>query len=254
MRIFLLLPLLGLAVWFTSATQVELYKRIIGGRDCNPDEAQYQVFLNDGPVVRDDVDACGGSLLSSKWILTAAHCNFKDLKLYIGIRNTDDIKNNNVQPVEVERKIQHPKYNAKKFLNDIMLIKLKNDVPNPKTVKLPAICDHYPEVNVPTKRDLLVAGWGSLGEKKVPKFPAKLQCAEIRHAVCPNIDPKIIADAFCAGGERKNVGCGDSGGGVVRTARNEVYGVVKAGCSDQDPSVFTSVCSHLDWIKKETKL
>ncbi|XP_051801860.1 kallikrein-8-like [Acanthochromis polyacanthus] len=52
------------------STMVDLQKRIIGGHEC---ERPYHVRLR-GVAVNRSSSLCGGSLISERWILTAAHC------------------------------------------------------------------------------------------------------------------------------------------------------------------------------------
>lgn len=54
----------------TVSTVEDLQKRVIGGQDCGKDERHYHVKLTHP---RGEL-SCGGSLISDKWILTAAHC------------------------------------------------------------------------------------------------------------------------------------------------------------------------------------
>ncbi|KAG7458998.1 hypothetical protein MATL_G00226620 [Megalops atlanticus] len=236
-RILLLLPLLGLA----GSNPVEVNETIIGGRDCKPHEAQYQVYVTDG----EDRSVCGGSLLSSSWVLTAAHCDSPCLKVYVNIHDRDVIKHKDVQPFYVKSKTD-PGYNQKTKVNDIMLIKLKKKVPSPKIVKLPTECRNYPD-KAPEGKDLLLSGWGRLqGENKAK--PSKLQCVKIQKAKCPE-GSFVTSDTFCAGTGNQKSSSGDSGGGLVLTEKNEVYGVVKAGW----PSDGLDRLTRSSWLSSHDK-
>ena len=50
-------------------TSSQLLKRIVGGSSAKANQFPYQVAL-----LRQGTFACGGSLITSKWVLTAAHC------------------------------------------------------------------------------------------------------------------------------------------------------------------------------------
>ncbi|TNN76219.1 Trypsin-3 [Liparis tanakae] len=91
--------------------------KIVGGYECRKNSVAYQVSLNSG------YHFCGGSLISSSWVVSAAHCYKSSVQLRLGEHNIA-VNEGTEQSISSSRVIRHPKYNSRNLDNDIMLIKL----------------------------------------------------------------------------------------------------------------------------------
>ncbi|XP_042341713.1 trypsin I-P1-like [Plectropomus leopardus] len=249
--------LLLLWVGVTVSTVVDLQKRIIGGQECRQDEGHYHVRLTERPGTKEPL--CGGSLISDRWILTAAHCYEPGRTIYatLGVhpgpgkevKITDD-------PVIFT--------DGDGRRHDIMLLKLpkKTDI---TPIKLPD-CEHTPQV------DYLVqmAGHGPTqmgsNSERGNDISDTLQCANIKVVDCQQLrnclesnDPQFYADIeyqhwFCGQMPNVDISPGDSGGGVVFNGR--IYGVIAIGGNYTHACVeaagFMNVCEYMDWIEKNS--
>jgi secreted trypsin-like serine protease len=100
--------------------------RVVGGRDAVDGEAPYQVSL------RKSFDLpyhfCGGSVISSRWILTACHCTWKKVPTDI-VAVTGSVKNNpTARQHRIQQIINHPEYNELTIHNDVSLLQTATEI------------------------------------------------------------------------------------------------------------------------------
>ncbi|XP_062546453.1 serine protease grass-like [Armigeres subalbatus] len=254
---------------------VQAGDRISKGQVAKPYEYPWMALLRDlnGKFV------CGGTLISERYVLTAAHCvRFDRIR---SVRLGENDINQEVdciildgerdcapppQDIKIEKTIIHPEHSERRKINDIALLRLEHGakfVDNVRTICLPNR-DIKQRAVVPSF--LIVSGWGLTDKQesfdvlryaRVPPVPLQ-ECA-------PKVQNLIAAvrlgdSHICAGGVDEVDNCaGDSGGPLQyisnTTSKYIQYGIVSFGtktCGNvSEPGVYTKVEHFISWILNE---
>ncbi|KAM6287663.1 trypsin I-P1-like [Spheniscus humboldti] len=243
MKYILFATFVGVAVAFPINADDDDDK-IVGGYTCAENSVPYQVSLNSG------YHFCGGSLINSQWVLSAAHCYKSRIQVQLGKHNLA-LTESTQQFISSAKVIRHSGYSSTTLDNDIMLIKLAKPAQLNRavqTVPLPTSC-------VATGTTCLISGWGNTLSDANP-HPDTLQCLKapvLSSRKCTEAYPgKITKNMICVGFlEGGKDSCqGDSGGPVV--CNGQLQGIVSwgIGCAQKGyPGVYTKVCNYVSWIK-----
>ncbi|XP_016981240.1 phenoloxidase-activating enzyme 1 [Drosophila rhopaloa] len=262
----------GNRVFPTSASLLEpncglspIGKRISGGRNAKLNSTPWMAFLH-----ADWKFICGGSLINSAFVVTAAHCVFpvaKQLMARLGeydwTSEQDCVDGFGCVPpyrdYMVIKIYTHPRYRSIRAF-DIALLKLDQPVQYTENIRPICVIMHENMFqwywDVDAARELTLTGWGATKTRSSSPILQTVKLTQVPREICHdqhgfNVDHTHI----CAGDFHHYACTGDSGsplGLTVKYKRKDVYALVGIVSKGSNPcsgvTAFTNVVSFTDWI------
>ncbi|XP_017840143.1 transmembrane protease serine 9 [Drosophila busckii] len=249
------------------------FLRIINGTAAKAKQLPYQVALHSYfSSAPKEATICGGTIISKRWILTAAHClqepNSKLLKsiVLLGVFNKAKKHEAGIIRMQINSShvIPHEHYDLRTVANDIGLVRL------PQELKFNVYAQ---PAKLPKKNDkqtfegrlAIASGWGVTAKQHqvdvlqyiTVKIISNKQCEQLWNAKLGKAR-KLMLDSFICIDPHKGLPCrGDSGGPLVLNDGSlTLVGIISHGfdakCQLRVPDIFTRVSSHIDWILRHT--
>ncbi|XP_023163300.2 trypsin-like [Drosophila hydei] len=224
------------------------FGRIVNGEPTTIEAHPYQVSIQ---TIKGG-HFCGGSLIDSQTVVTAAHCLQKNSPNELQVRMGSTDRNEGGELVTVAAFKFHEGYTKKEKANDVAVIRLSSPVRQSAKVRYIPLAKTTP----PSGTQAVVTGWGTtcffwcsstitLQQVKVD-LVSLADCGSSTYSYGQD---KILETMVCAYTETKDACQGDSGGPLV--ANGELIGVVSWGqsCAKANyPGVYADVASLRTWI------
>lgn len=231
--------------------------RIIGGEPAPVGIYPWIASIGLAGVAPRDGHFCGGAFIAPNWVITAAHCVYKDAANKIQVLgNTNSLsEGGNVYPVD--RVVIHEKYDADTSDYDVALLRITKRF-SARTIPLLATAESE-RLAEPGGLGI-VAGWGMTAEGTEVANALRHVTVQIHsNKVCNGlasysgaVTDQMLCAGFAEGG--KDSCQGDSGGPLMVSDRNGSFyqaGIVSwgEGCGRLNKfGVYTRVSTIQPWV------
>ncbi|XP_037715785.1 melanization protease 1-like [Drosophila subpulchrella] len=225
-------------------------RRVVGGNEAERFSNPWMVML-----LSDDGFKCGGSLITSRFVLTAAHCisELPAIKVRLGVFDLDISEH--TYEVDIDRSISHPQHKISDMRKyDIALLRMAHEVGFSDYIRPICLLVNQKEERIYPNYKL--TGWGSTGNDRMNKTLHTTNIFNFGLDICnqqfwEQTDQSVI----CAGSLSSNACDGDGGSPLSAeldyegTIREFQLGIASYGTTScLGVGVFTNVSHYINWI------
>ncbi|XP_055590480.1 trypsin 3A1-like [Uranotaenia lowii] len=227
--------------------------RIINGTGASISEFPYLISIQRiKGKLREHI--CGGTFISTTWILTAAHCLQDESPKKTLVRAESTFHDKGGILLRVGQFVEHPRFNSVTKDYDCGLIRLGQEFHRAVPVTLKAGIKRFPPGEMCT-----VMGWGRTARASNSQRVRKLSVPIVKQRTCKeayvvnDVTKRMLCAGFAAGGRDS---CdGDSGGPLI--CRSIQAGIVSwaIGCAEKNRyGVYSDMSAMRRWIRNITNV
>ncbi|XP_070496149.1 chymotrypsin-1-like [Chironomus tepperi] len=246
---FLLKAIVLVSVFYLGAAKYanfdDMQSNIVGGSDAKQGSAPYQVSLQLGKGRHN----CGGAIIDSRFILTAAHCLEKHKPNdYVIMAGSNKISEGSVYYTP-EKFIIHNSYDMPEYHNDIALIRLKEKIQFTDNIQQ----IEYESSEVPVDEKITLTGWGRLN-KDGPGSDnlQEIQLTHISYEKCKESHKDAVGDGHLCTYNKVGEGTCNADSGSPLTYKGKLVAVVNFGtsvCALGIPDAHAKIAYYNEWIR-----
>ncbi|XP_067635201.1 serine protease SP24D-like [Eurosta solidaginis] len=254
-KVFAIITLCFVVVTSTSA-KPSIDMRILKGKDAAIGQFPFIVS-----VIKRKRHFCGGSILSNRYVLSAAHCvsrmdstgNFtlEHVKKYSIRAGSNDRLCGGVIAKVAEIVVNENYFHE---LHDLSILRLKTPLVYSKTIKAIAL----DTTEVPAGTTVTIAGWGLTSPNGTYATILQYTTGKVlSRSVCYDEIDLDSPDIYClARPVNKGFCYGDSGGAAILADKLVAVAGFLGGddCGLAYPDGYAKISAHLDWIRAHSDI